>query len=162
LRIIKETLLATAARRDLERSLRSPRRVLYMLALVAIRDQPNMRAFYEHLRAGRKAKMGVLVAVIMRKLLHAIFGMFKHQQKFDGSKLFPSLHSRCPPRRPPPNAQKASCTFKRKITLEIRERIYQLEFRSSTTNLLTPSRLMRFRRNRRNQLFCKFTPRRLH
>jgi hypothetical protein len=31
--------------------------------------------------------MQALVAV-MRKLLHAIFGMFKHQQPFDGSRLF--------------------------------------------------------------------------
>jgi len=34
-----------------------------------------------------KAKMQALVAV-MRKLLHAIFGMFKHQQPFDGTKLY--------------------------------------------------------------------------
>jgi hypothetical protein len=31
--------------------------------------------------------MQALVAV-MRKLLHAIFGMFKHQQPFDGTRLF--------------------------------------------------------------------------
>lgn len=64
------------------------RRALYMPALVAIRRQPNLRAFYEHLRARGKAKMVALVAV-MRKLLHAIFGMFKHQTAFDGNKLYP-------------------------------------------------------------------------
>lgn len=63
------------------------RRALYMPALVAIRRQPNLRAFYEHLRARGKAKMVALVAV-MRKLLHAIFGMFKHQTAFDGNKVF--------------------------------------------------------------------------
>lgn len=63
------------------------RRALYMPALVAIRHQPNLRAFYQHLRDRGKPKMVALVAV-MRKLLHAIYGMFKHQQPFDGSKVF--------------------------------------------------------------------------
>ena len=63
------------------------RRALYMPALVAIRHQPNLRAFYEHLRAHGKLKMVALVAV-MRKLLHAIYGMFKHQKAFDGSKVY--------------------------------------------------------------------------
>jgi transposase len=64
------------------------RRALYMPALVAIRHEPHLRAFYLHLLARGKAKMQALVAV-MRKLLHAVFGMFKHQQPFDGAKLFP-------------------------------------------------------------------------
>lgn len=63
------------------------RRALYMPALVAIRHEPHLRAFYLHLLARGKAKMQALVAV-MRKLLHAIFGMFKHLETFDGSKLF--------------------------------------------------------------------------
>jgi transposase len=63
------------------------RRALYMPALVALRHQPNLRAFYEHLRARGKAKMVALVAV-MRKLLHAIYGMFKHRTAFDGHKVF--------------------------------------------------------------------------
>lgn len=63
------------------------RRALYMPALVALRHEPHLRAFYLHLLARGKAKMQALVAV-MRKLLHAIFGMFKHRQTFDGSKLF--------------------------------------------------------------------------
>jgi transposase len=64
------------------------RRALYMPALVAIRHQPHLRAFYQHLLARGKTKMQALVAV-MRKLLHAIFGMFKHQQPFDGARLYP-------------------------------------------------------------------------
>ena len=64
------------------------RRALYMPALVAIRHQPHLRAFYLRLLARGKTKMQALVAV-MRKLLHAIFGMFKHQQPFDGSRLCP-------------------------------------------------------------------------
>jgi transposase len=63
------------------------RRALYMPALVAIRHQPHLRAFYQHLRAQDKPKMVALIAV-MRKLLHAIYGMFKHQQPFDGSKVY--------------------------------------------------------------------------
>jgi transposase len=72
------------------------RRALYMPALVAIRRQPHLRAFYLHLRDRGKLKMVALIAV-MRKLLHAIYGMFKHRQPFDGSKVYrlpqPSLCS---------------------------------------------------------------------
>lgn len=68
------------------------RRALYMPALVAIRHEPHLRAFYQRLLARGKAKMQALVAV-MRKLLHALFGMFKHRQTFDGSKLFASTLS---------------------------------------------------------------------
>ena len=63
------------------------RRALYMPALVAVRHDPHLRAFYEHLLARGKTKMQALVAA-MRKLLHAIFGMFKHSQLFDGAKVF--------------------------------------------------------------------------
>jgi transposase len=63
------------------------RRALFMPALVAIRHQPHLRAFYQHLSAQGKPKMVALTAV-MRKLLHAIYGMFKHQQPFDGAKVY--------------------------------------------------------------------------
>jgi transposase len=63
------------------------RRALYMPALVAIVHEPHLRAFYEHLLARGKTKMQALVAV-MRKLLHAIFGMFKHHQTFEGCKVY--------------------------------------------------------------------------
>ncbi len=63
------------------------RRALYMPALVAVRHDPHLRAFYEHLVARGKTKMQALTAT-MRKLLHAIFGMFKHDQLFDGTKVF--------------------------------------------------------------------------
>jgi len=63
------------------------RRGLYMPALVAVRHDPHVRAYYEHLLARGKLKMQALVAV-MRKLLHAIYGMFKSRQPFDGSKLY--------------------------------------------------------------------------
>jgi len=63
------------------------RRALYMPALVAIVREPHLRAFYEHLLARGKTKMQALVAA-MRKLLHAIFGMFKHNQLFEGEKVY--------------------------------------------------------------------------
>ena len=63
------------------------RRALYMPALVAVRYDPHCRAFYQRLQARGKVKMQALVAV-MRKLLHAIFGMLKQHESYDGSKLF--------------------------------------------------------------------------
>jgi len=63
------------------------RRALYMPALVAVVHEPHLRAFYEHLLARGKTKLQALVAT-MRKLLHAIFGMFKHHQLFDGRKTY--------------------------------------------------------------------------
>ena len=72
------------------------RRALYMPALTAVRFAPHLRAFYLHLQARGKCKMVALVAV-MRKLLHAIFGMFKHNAPFDGAKLCPALTLAVPP-----------------------------------------------------------------
>jgi transposase len=63
------------------------RRALYMPALVAVRHEPHLRAFYQHLLAQGKCKMQALVAV-MRKLLHAVYGMLKHRQPYDGAKLY--------------------------------------------------------------------------
>ncbi len=71
------------------------RRALYMPALVAVRHDPQVRAYYEHLLARGKTKMQALVAT-MRKLLHAIYGMFKHDQRFDGSKVY-ALANASPP-----------------------------------------------------------------
>jgi transposase len=61
------------------------RRLLYMPALVAIRHEPHVRAFYEQLLAAGKEPIQAVVAV-MRKLLHAIWGMLKTNTDFDGSK----------------------------------------------------------------------------
>ena len=79
-------------------SLRSPRRIskqgnanlreaLFMPALAAIRTDPNVNAFYNALLARGKQKMQAIVAV-MRKLLHAIWGMLKHRQEWNGSKFY--------------------------------------------------------------------------
>jgi transposase len=65
------------------------RRALYMPALVAIRHEPFVRGFYQHLLRRRKAPLQAVVAV-MRKLLHAFFAMFQLDQPYDGSKLCPT------------------------------------------------------------------------
>jgi transposase len=66
------------------------RRVLYMPALVAIRRDAHMKAFYQLLQSRHKAKLQALIAVA-RKLLHAIYGIFKSLKPYDGRKLFPAL-----------------------------------------------------------------------
>jgi transposase len=63
------------------------RRALYMPALVASRRQPQVRAFYERLQRRGKNKSQALTAVA-RKLLHAIYGMFRPLRPFDGTLLF--------------------------------------------------------------------------
>ena len=66
------------------------RRALYMPALVAVRHDPCLRAFYQALIARHKAKLQALIAVA-RKILHGIFGMFRRRTAYDGSRLFPAL-----------------------------------------------------------------------
>ncbi len=63
------------------------RAALYMPAVVAIQHEPNVKAFYNKLVAAGKKPLQAVVAV-MRKLLHAIWGMLKHDQDFDGNKFF--------------------------------------------------------------------------
>lgn len=66
------------------------RRSLYMPALAAVRWDPHLKAFYEVLLARHKRKLQALMAVA-RKLLHAIYGIFKTRTAYDGNKLFPRL-----------------------------------------------------------------------
>jgi transposase len=66
------------------------RRALYMPALSAVRWDPHLKAFYEALQARHKTKLQAIIAVA-RKLLHAIYGIFKSQTSYDGSKLLPQL-----------------------------------------------------------------------
>lgn len=63
------------------------RRALYMPALVAIRCEPRVRAFYKKLLK-RGKKPIVAVVAVMRKLLHSIYGMLKHREPFDGDKFY--------------------------------------------------------------------------
>ncbi len=79
-------------------SLRSPRRIskqgnvrirraLFMPALVAIQRDANVSAYYEKLLKKGKAKLQAITAV-MRKLLHALWGMLHHRQDWEGEKFF--------------------------------------------------------------------------
>lgn len=67
---------------------RNLRCALYMPALVAVQHDPWLRSFYQRLVSRGKPKLQALVAV-MRKLLHATWGMFHHDQPYDGAKLCP-------------------------------------------------------------------------
>ena len=72
------------------------RRALYMPALAAVRWDPHLKAFYEALLARHKRKLQALMAVA-RKMLHAIYGIFKSRTPYDGNKLFPALSTSLPP-----------------------------------------------------------------
>jgi transposase len=61
------------------------RRALFMPALVAVRHDPHVRAFFDKLVARGKTPLQAYVAV-MRKLLHAIYGMFTTNTVFVGEK----------------------------------------------------------------------------
>ncbi len=63
------------------------RGALYMPALVAVRWNPPVRAFGEKLRAKGKAELVIIVAV-MRKLLHAIYGMLRSRHPFVADKFY--------------------------------------------------------------------------
>ena len=62
------------------------RRALFMPALVAVRRNVAVQRFATDLTARGKAPLEVVVAV-MRKLLHAIYGMLKTDTDFDGEKV---------------------------------------------------------------------------
>lgn len=63
------------------------RTALYMPAWVAVQHEPHVKAFYNKLIAAGKKPLQAIVAV-MRKLLHAIWGIFKSNTKWDGKKFY--------------------------------------------------------------------------
>ena len=63
------------------------RQALYMPALSAKAHDPHVKGFFEHLIANGKTPLQGVCAV-MRKLLHAIHGMFTHNQPFDNSRFY--------------------------------------------------------------------------
>lgn len=58
------------------------RRALYMAALVGVRFNPVLKTFYQRKLKQGLAKKSALVAA-MRKLLHLVYGVLKHQQPFN-------------------------------------------------------------------------------
>ena len=63
------------------------REALYMPALVAVRHDRHIRAFYEKLVAAGKKPLQAIAAV-MRKLLLAIWGMLKNDEDWNGEKFY--------------------------------------------------------------------------
>ena len=63
------------------------RSALYMPALSAKQHDPHVRAYFQHLIDNGKKPLQAVCAV-MRKLLHAIHGMLKHDQPFDNTRFY--------------------------------------------------------------------------
>ena len=63
------------------------RAALYMPALSAKQHGPHVRAYFDHLVANGKKPLQAVCAV-MRKLLHAIHGMLKHDEPFHNTRFY--------------------------------------------------------------------------
>jgi transposase len=61
------------------------RKALYFPALTAVRCNPVLMRFAARLRAAGKPKM-VVIAAVMRKLLHQVYGVLRSGQRFDPAK----------------------------------------------------------------------------
>jgi len=66
---------------------RHVRSALYMPALSAKQHDPHVKAYFQHLVDNGKLPLQALCAV-MRKLLHAIHGMLKHDKPFDNTRFY--------------------------------------------------------------------------
>ena len=71
-----------------KKGISSLRAALFFPAMVAVRFQPNVRAYYQSVLQRTKKKMKALVAA-MRRLLHTIIGMIKSGTAFDPARFFP-------------------------------------------------------------------------
>ena len=76
----KQARLAKAGNRHI-------RSALYMPALSAKQHDPYVKAYFQHLVDNGKKPLQAVCAV-MRKLLHAIHGMLKHDQPFDNTRFY--------------------------------------------------------------------------
>jgi transposase len=89
----RESGSSVRGRAQMDRHGRSSlRHLLYMCALVAMRWDPQMRAWAQRLKARGKPSKVVLGAV-MRKLLHIIYGVWKHASDYDAQLAFPASAS---------------------------------------------------------------------
>jgi transposase len=64
------------------------RLALFMPALSAVRHEKHVNGYYRHLIEDRGLKKIQAICAVMRKLLHAIHGMLKARQPFDGSRFY--------------------------------------------------------------------------
>jgi len=76
----KKTRLSKAGNRHI-------RSALYMPALSAKTHDPHVSAYFQHLVDNGKKPLQAICAV-MRKLLHAIHGMLKHDKPFDNTRFY--------------------------------------------------------------------------
>jgi transposase len=76
----KKTRLSKAGNRHI-------RSALYMPALSAKQHDPHVKAYFQHLVDNGKKPLQAICAV-MRKLLHAIHGMLKHDKPFDNTRFY--------------------------------------------------------------------------
>ena len=83
----KQSGMANPERRISKTGNKYLRHALYMPAWVACRHEVHVEAFYDKLIARGKKPLQAIVAV-MRKLLHAIWGMLRHDQDFEGEKFY--------------------------------------------------------------------------
>jgi transposase len=61
---------------------KEPRRILFMVAMTAIRSNPLIQEVYEQHRSRGKAKMDA-IGVCMHKILRILYGMLKNRTPFD-------------------------------------------------------------------------------
>jgi len=64
------------------------RQALYMPALVASNYEPHIKGYYAHLINDNGLKPMQALCAVMRKLLHAIYGMLKTNKSFDGERFY--------------------------------------------------------------------------
>ena len=64
------------------------RQALFMPALVAVRRNATIRAYYEHLISDAGLKPIQAVVAVMRKLLHAAYGMFRTRTEFESERFY--------------------------------------------------------------------------
>ena len=76
----KKTRISKAGNRHI-------RSALYMPAMSARQHDPFVKAYYQHLIDNGKLPLQAICAV-MRKLLHAIHGMLKHDKPFDNTRFY--------------------------------------------------------------------------
>jgi transposase len=76
----KKTRISKAGNRHI-------RSALYMPALSAKQHDPHVKAYFQHLVANGKKPLQAVCA-IMRKMLHAIHGMLKHNEPFDNTRFY--------------------------------------------------------------------------
>jgi transposase len=79
--VIKKTRISKAGNRYI-------RQALYMPALVASRSEPHVAAYYKHLQEKRGLLKIQALCAVMRKILHAIYGMLRNKLPFDGRMFF--------------------------------------------------------------------------